>query len=258
MELTFHSQDEFEHFTRVYMAGVTALKGLPATISVGYVGELRVAASPSEPLPEIDPVPQPDAETPNGDGIVHEHIDLPPADEESPEPTETQAEPGAEKSKRKRRTKAEIAADNAADVARIAKDEMPVAEFMQTFVPPMVEPVAEALNAGFPSSEVIVTNSERTVIDKPKHQASIESLEKHAAVQAEYTPELIETLKGQAELFDANRTDHLKEGREAIAKHGYIKYMATFKGLGLDSGIAAYNDDQVKLHRAAIAHLMAS
>jgi len=269
MELTFTDPNEFEDFAYVYLLGQQVhRKGhrlelkAPATV----VGELAVELKPGESFDRLQrevlacvmadtglteeqlTEPQPGAWEldhvslqevgDNADTVVHEHIDLPPAEESEPD-----------KPKRKRRTKAEIEAAALAEQRTLDPSQEPEPGEAPVFdIPEVLEHVPAEGQEKLPD----------TPLDKPNVHASADAVEKHAAAQAEYTPELLETLKGQAELFDANRTAHLNEGREAIAKHGFIKYMATFKGLGLDSAIATYNDEQVKLHRAAIAHLMAS
>lgn len=169
---------------------------------------------------------------PEDSDVVHEHIDLPDADSDAL--TDVEAAP---KTKRKRRTKAEIAADEAAEVARREAGAR----------------MEGQLNDA-DDSEAATEGVDDEVKD-PEPEAS-EPAEPPKPTGS-YPTELLETLKAQAELFEADRTAHLKEGREAIAKHGFADYMATFKGLGLDSAIATYSDDEVKLHRAAIAHLMA-
>jgi len=170
---------------------------------------------------------------PEDSDVVHEHIYLPDADSDAL--TDVEAAP---KTKRKRRTKAEIAADEAAEAARQDTDGT---------VLEAPEPEAGKLPEGFVPqlevSDVKVVESEASYPVEPA---------------GDYPAELVESLKAQAELFEADRTAHLKEGREAISKHGYGKYLATIKGLGLESAIQTYSDEQVKLHRAAIAHLMAS
>lgn len=192
--------------------------------------------------------PAPEADEPADDGVVHEHIDLPPATEQAP----TEPQPEAEKPKRKRRTKAEIAADEA-----MAREEAPTIEAMFGDEQDAAD-IAELI-ADHPGLAPDPVEAEPTQ-DAP--QASAESLQKHADAQTAYTPELLEQLKAASELYDASsptfRKEHLEEGRKAIDKKGFIAYMATFKGLGLDSAIAMYSDEQVKLHRAAIAHLLAS
>lgn len=279
MNLTFTDPREFEDFATAYLLGAMMLRGGgilvadfdPKRLTKGAIAEARALVAHAKAQPEFastrnpqsgdmggDGLPiDPEPETPATDeGVVHEHIDLPPADETEQE---------VEKPKRKRRTKAEIEAEaqHIADEAAKEADDKPegyVAQLEAADVKVIEAREADELSAVM---EHVPAEGQEKLPDVPKDApeptgASADAVEKHAAAQAEYTPELIETLEGQAELFDANRTAHLNEGREAIAKHGFIKYMATFKGLGLDSAIATYNDDQVKLHRAAIAHLMAA
>lgn len=253
MDLHFHNSAEFEDFAYLYMLGQQAhSKGhrlelkAPATV----IGELVVHARVDETsLTDIVGEAMDDAapEAADDDGVVHEHIDLPPADEREPQGGPA---PEAEKPKRKRRTKAEIAADEAAAAAAANAVDEPEPEA------PVEEPQPDEgaqPDAVAPASEPVAAAQ-----DTPAVTASPESLKAHTDAQAAYTPELIEQLKAAADLFDADRKAHLDEGRKAIEKKGFIAYMATFKGLGLSSAIATYNDDEVKLHRAAIAHLLDS
>lgn len=145
---------------------------------------------------------------------------------------EPQPEPEIAKPKAKRRTKAQIAADEQA-----AMD----AEGVQA---PLTDEQAEAV---------------APVVADPKPEAtsptaaSVTPPNEHLAI---YTPELIEQLNFNKQMFDPDRKAHLDEGRKAIEKKGWLAYMATLQGLGLPQNITTFNDEQVQLHRAAISRLV--
>jgi len=255
MHVAFDDEGRFADFAYLYLLGRQAqLAGqrLELKASPTVIGELAVELKPGEAFDRLprevlncvradtglteeelvagankgNPERHPEVQD-----VVHERIDLPDADPDAEAP----------KTKRKCRTKAEIAADEVAEAARQDTDGT---------VLEAPEPEAGELPVGFvpqlEASDVKVVESEASNPVEP------------AATAGDYPAELVESLKAQAELFEADRTAHLKEGREAISKHGYGKYLATIKGLGLESAIQTYSDEQVKLHRAAIAHLMAS
>lgn len=174
------------------------------------------------------------------DEVTFDKVTIP---DEAPEGENVQAEPP----KRKRRTKAEIAADHirAADGFRAA----PEGRTME---------VAEAIAEQVEDDGVAEVAAIATQVATTAASLATEAEAKVQAARAVYTLELVETLRGHAELFDNDRKAHLVEARDAISKKGFIAYNATMQGLGLGPSVATYSDDEVKLHRAAIAHLLAS
>lgn len=252
MELTFHSQDEFESFARTYLRGLDGSASLTHTI--GSLSQ-TISATTADAVVAIHRATQADTDLTEAelvlteapadgtdDGLTHEHIDLPDAEPSADSSADSSA---VEAPKRKRRTKAEIEAERLAAEAGKVDPGSQVQEPLTDAQTDAVQPDA--------TPEPVKTP------DVPTQPlgASPEALAKVAEARAAYTPELIEELKAHADLFEPNRLEHMNEAREAISKKGFIPYNATMHGLGLASSIATYTDAEVKLHRAAIARLLA-
>lgn len=267
MELKLNNIHEFEKFVRTYALGIAAREGTSTATVVNTIGGIsqtvnmtgsteQVAAvirdmtappvDNAHVAPGCELFPEQDSNAAHSGSlsIGYPKEDLPAGSEgltfdavTVPEPGKADA-PAPEAPKRTRRTKAQIAADEAATKAA-------------------AEAPAPGIDSEPPTEGDSEPAAEAPKVD-PVKAAETAAAANAAAIASEYTPEVLAELNAMAEMFDANRKDHLDEGRTAIQTKGWVAYMATFKGIGQSQNIATYNDAEVKLHRAAIARLLAS
>lgn len=244
MELKLSDVFEFEQFVLTYAAGMRARNGggtvneLVIRDEVGNVArEYRATGSTAAQV-----IAEAQAE------LERFNTTTPNAGERNDE-GQTPVEPGVEAPKpRKRRTKAEMEAARAAEQAG---EPLVTAEEREALTEQDAEPENQQNSEPVTTETHPLPTTEQPAKTEAEHVANIVEL-------AGYTDQVREDIRGNAVMFEPDRMAQMNEGREAIKAKGIAAYNAIAKALDLSVNIALHNDDQVRLHRAGIAHLMAS
>lgn len=269
MHISFDSIDELDAFLnwsgRGHDPQLLRTIGMPTALSAPYAPNSIDGRPAGALVPEYAPIAPDEAKTPEqaAQGVNND----------SPTELHIPAEP----EKRKRRTKAEIQAErdeqeraNGLQQASIpaqsgtepgaAHPEQPANAAVQAALTGTTAQAAAAL-ANVPLDDnpfaTLPLDAAATVTpvvaDPVEPQASVVPAAGKPTDAADIRTWIEHTAEGRHKNITV--TEHIKAGRNFIAKCGMQKYNESFPLVGLDSNIMAYTDDDRALHAAALDFL---